>query len=498
MWADIATLRDDHAAARTELDALSTFLGQPRGRLMEGAQRLVDHNQQLSSARASAVEECKRLERLVATWQTSAEQIRVERDKAAARSDSFEESLTFLRAKHGEATTALLDIGGALEVVGTGKPWAEIGKAGVAAVALLNTHLKTARQGWADESAAACRARVERDKSRAEVATLQEQVARLRADVTRAEQVSARYVSDALAGQRAAKDEVVSWETAAKMLLSPLSQDWSGDRLRARTFEYAMGGWQRAETLSRQEASLRTEVESLTAGLRSLREQRNGYGREVADLRERLAVAERIPRCLPLKDIVADRLEAVADAARPHSMACTPAGIHLGFALREGGGVALRLTRDEALELRGWLINASGLPAIEPRERSLRAVSGAVPQVVVNLGTGRTGFVRDPSTGELTPSLTPPPAPAAKPDPLAGLRAVLARVPELYSNLPVGDPRGVMAACNLYAAGWRADRPLAAAHRAMDWAKRQRQIATEAFSDGVAAGMGVDDTDRAA
>ena len=383
-----------------ELTALSAFLGQPRGRLMEGAQRLVDRNDELRASR-----------------------------------DAYQRTLEQTRAHGDAAEQALLAIGGALEVVGTGKPWAEIGKAGVEAVALLNTHLKTARQGWADESAAACRARVERDKSRAEGATLTEQVASLRADVQGLEDRQDAFVTS-LADWRKWAREIPIGRVSVAELAEPDQKH--RERLAAHLAE---------------RGARATRAEGLLAGLQF----------EFATLR---------------------------DAARtllPADSTPNPATGWLADVIRSTGStiadLRAALNKTEAQAQRDRIAARNGrISTLEAEVESL---------------TAGLRSLREQRNDATRLGLTPP-APAAKPDPLAGLRAVLARVPELYSNLPVGDPRGVAAACNLYAAGWRADRPLAAAHRAMDWAKRQRQLAQEAFSDGVAAGMGVDDTDRAA
>lgn len=470
-----------------ELDALSTYLGQPRGRLLEGAQRLVDHNNEL----------------------------RVSREQER-------------RAVSG-ATTALLNVGSSLEVVGTGKPWAEIGKAGVAAVNLLQAHLKTARQGWADESAAACRARVERDKSRAECATLTEQVrsrgatiASLRADLV------------------AAQDTAGGWMAKHDVVAADVQQ-----------------AERRAEGFEREVADLRGRLAEAEGALTATRSDL-ALAKSVRDaFATRLQATEKLAdwwkaRYLQHEGVVrpedldSHRLPSTSTHARPHSMATDSAGVHLGFMLPSAGGLAIRLTCDEAVRLRGWLVNAAGLPGIEPRVLGgpLQAV-GPGPRLVRPPRTaGRSvaeGLTRDPSTGTYTLTAgdlkvwasapvvegTPTPAAdaaldramlaealdaarkgevwrpdlAAKSSPLRDFHAVLARAPEVC-EIPANDPRfavrSVMAACNLYAAGWRADRSIAAAHRALDWGKRQRQLAQEAFSDGVVAGMGVDDLTRAA
>lgn len=114
---------------------------------------------------------------------------------------------------------------------------------------------------------------------------------------------------------------------------------------------------------------------------------------ETARLRRELAAAEKLADAwkasafalraahVRQEDIAANRLEAVASPASPHSMQTDSetGTTHLGFSMPRAGGLAIRLTCDDAVRLRGWLINAAGLPSIEPRERSLRAVSGAVP-----------------------------------------------------------------------------------------------------------------------
>lgn len=115
---------------------------------------------------------------------------------------------------------------------------------------------------------------------------------------------------------------------------------------------------------------------------------------ETARLRRELAAAEKLADAwkanafalraahVRREDIAADRLGAVASPASPHSMQTDSetGTIHLGFSMPQAGGLAICLTRDDAVRLRGWLINAAGLPSIEPRERSLRAVSGAAPE----------------------------------------------------------------------------------------------------------------------